>query len=330
MQRETALRIGLAALAVCALALAAATLDSAVVSDDGGSFGLGTSDSGAIGGDDEQAPENPPLGGEGDGNGPLLSFCVPWLTQWWVVPAIVGAFVAMNAVARYRTGSYLLGLAFTVSFGSLVFILYVLLTSCATSQSSFGFSTSDGTNNSSLLSGASGSSGLTGTGETFTTPSLLLLAVLGFVLVGAVFLLFVSTGDDDELVDGADTDDDPTPDIAALGQAAGRAADRIEADADTDNEVYRAWTEMTGLLDVDNPRTSTPEEFAAAAENAGMAHEDVRELTDLFEYVRYGDGAVTADREERAVAALRRIESTYGEDGPTGGDGTDSERGERR
>ncbi|WP_224447638.1 DUF4129 domain-containing protein [Haloprofundus salilacus] len=323
MQRETALRIGLAALAVCALALAAATLDSAVVTEDGGSLGLGPSDSGAVGGGQEG--ETAPLGGEDGSAAPLLSFCVPWLTQWWVAPAIVGAFLIMNAVARYRTGSYLLGLAFTVSFGSLVLIFYVLLTSCVTAESSFGLGGGEMTNNSSIFPGSAGSSGLTGTGQTVTTPTIVLLAVLGVVLVGALLLLFVSTGDDDAL--GGDTvedDADPIPDVAALGEAAGRAADRIEANADTDNEVYRAWVEMTGLLDVDNPRTSTPSEFAAAAKDAGMAREDVRELTDIFEHVRYGDGEVTAEREQRAVAALRRIESAYGE----GSEGTDG--GERR
>ncbi|QCJ47448.1 DUF4129 domain-containing protein [Haloprofundus sp. MHR1] len=323
MQRDTALRIGLAALAVCALALAAATLDSAVVTDDGGSFGLGTSDSGSFGGGSDAPEEQQPfVNGESEA-APLLSFCVPWLTQWWVAPTIVGAFVAMNAVARYKTGSYLLGLAFTVSFGSLVLIFYVLLTSCATPDSSFGFGGGENSTNSSLFPGSAGSSGLTGTGETLTTPTILLLAILGVVLVGAVLLLFVSTGDDDEVVDGTDDTPDPIPDVAALGAAAGRAADRIEADADTDNEVYRAWVEMTGLLDVERPQTSTPEEFAVAAEDAGMARGDVRELTELFEYVRYGEGTVTADREERAVSALRRIESAYA-DGAADAEGDES------
>ncbi|WP_224270017.1 DUF4129 domain-containing protein [Haloprofundus salinisoli] len=323
MQRDTAFRIGLAALAVCALALAAATLDSAVVTDDGSSFGLGTSDSGSFGGGSDAPEEQPPFAGGEGGTAPLLSFCVPFLTQWWVAPAIVSAFVAMNVFARYKTGSYLLGLAFTVSFGSLVLILYVLLTSCVTPQSPFGFGSEENSTNSSLFPGSAGSSGLTGTGETVTSPTILLLAILGVVLVGAVLLLFVSTGDDDDVAESADADAEPIPDVAALGEAAGRAADRIEADANTDNEVYSAWVEMTGLLDVERPQTSTPEEFAAAAEDAGMAREDVRELTSLFEYVRYGDGAVTAEREERAVAALRRIESTYA-DGAADAEGSES------
>jgi hypothetical protein len=81
------------------------------------------------------------------------------------------------------------------------------------------------------------------------------------------------------------------------------------------NEIYRAWLEMTRHLAVDRPRSSTPTEFAEAAVDAGMAREDVRELTDLFELVRYGGEAPTPDRVDRARDALRRIERTYGGEG---------------
>jgi hypothetical protein len=45
-----------------------------------------------------------------------------------------------------------------------------------------------------------------------------------------------------------------------------------------------------------------------------MQPDDVRELTDLFEEVRYGDREVTAERERRATDALRRIEESYAEE----------------
>ena len=105
------------------------------------------------------------------------------------------------------------------------------------------------------------------------------------------------------------------PDTVALGEIAGRAADRIEegSPGDSENEVYRAWREMTARLDIENPEATTPREFQRASVDAGMTPDDVRELTRLFEQVRYGGESATADREERAVAVLRRIESTYGE-----------------
>jgi len=143
----------------------------------------------------------------------------------------------------------------------------------------------------------------------------LLLVLAGFVgaLILALGLVLRWPRGEDEQV----TTDEPDgeADAAALGEIAGRAADRIESDTpgDSENEVYRAWREMTARLDTETPETTTPREFQQAAVDAGMAPDDVRELTGLFEQVRYGGEAATADREERAVQVLRRIESTYGE-----------------
>ena len=144
-----------------------------------------------------------------------------------------------------------------------------------------------------------------------TEPSAVLVAVLAVVLVGAVaIVLRSSTAGGDEEPDVL-SPEDPDPSVQEVGAAAGRAADRIDASGDVENAVYRAWREMTTHLGVERPQSSTPGEFARAATRAGMAHEDVTELTDLFRAVRYGDSAVTDDRETRAVAALRRIEREY-------------------
>ena len=116
-------------------------------------------------------------------------------------------------------------------------------------------------------------------------------------------------------------EDDEEPDVDVLGgevagiaDAAGRAVDRItEGDPDAlDNEIYRAWLEMTRLLDVDRPATCTPGEFADAAVDAGLERQHVEGLTGLFEEVRYGGAESTRIREDRAVQTLERIESVYG------------------
>lgn len=101
--------------------------------------------------------------------------------------------------------------------------------------------------------------------------------------------------------------------LRMMGEAAGEAADRIEAGDDADNEVYRAWREMTEYVDVDSPESSTPGEFADAAISAGMSRDDVAELTHLFEAVRYGGLEPTAEATERATTALRNIEASYAE-----------------
>ncbi|MFC7075773.1 DUF4129 domain-containing protein [Haloarcula halophila] len=144
-----------------------------------------------------------------------------------------------------------------------------------------------------------------------------------FGLVGAVALVvlagvllrrvtgtesWVRTEDDTELEDGGEETEAAT-DVA---DAAGRAADRLAADEQLDNAVYRAWDEMTGILDVEDEASCTPREFAEAAVDAGLAADDVATLTELFETVRYSDSPATERREERAETALRNIERTYG------------------
>jgi hypothetical protein len=147
----------------------------------------------------------------------------------------------------------------------------------------------------------------------------LLAAVLGGLLIAMVLVLRrVKDEEDDEKEETGGTGS-TEDDAVALGEIAGRAADRIEdgpesADEDAQNEVYRAWREMTRQLDIENAETTTPREFQQRAADAGMASEDVRELTGLFEEVRYGGESATEDREQRAVGVLRRIESTYGEE----------------
>jgi len=104
---------------------------------------------------------------------------------------------------------------------------------------------------------------------------------------------------------------DERDETTALGEAAGAAADRIESAESVENEVYRAWREMTAILSVSNPEATTPGEFADEAVEAGMDREDVTELTELFEEVRYGQRD-PAEREDRAITVLRRIEERYG------------------
>jgi hypothetical protein len=156
--------------------------------------------------------------------------------------------------------------------------------------------------------GTTGSSG----GGGIPTPLLVLGVFLGGVgLAGAGAVVFLNRADPEE----ADDEEGPSADPGEIGRVAGRAADRIRSDAPTaDNAVYRCWAELTDLADAEAPESYTPSEFASAAAEAGMDPEDVSELRELFEEVRYGDADPDA-YEDRALATFERIEATYAEGG---------------
>ena len=318
MDSDTARTLGLAALAVLALAAAAATVDTAVT-DAGGGFGAGSAGSAGPG----VAPVTNATATSNGGGAlavelPFAPLCVPWLARPPTGLLLLGAVVAANALAVRWTGSVMVPAAFTVALGVPAFIVYVLLTACGVPPATPEPPSDTGEFRLPVPSGGGGLGSGAGSGTPVTGLFALLLVA---AVCGAALLLFVSTDDDDEASESASDADAPdAADVDAVGRAAGAAADRIEADADVENEVFRAWREMTDELDVATPRSSTPAEFAAAAVDAGMDADDVGELTSLFEAVRYGGAAPTEERERRAVEALRRIEAAYTDDG--GGAGT--------
>ncbi|MFB6138745.1 MAG: DUF4129 domain-containing protein [Halobacteriaceae archaeon] len=147
------------------------------------------------------------------------------------------------------------------------------------------------------------------TGTPLFTGSLLLVVLLA---VGVASALYWRRGADsldaDDLPRAVDDEDDEdaTEESAARAVAA-EAADRLEAGADFENEIYRAWWEMVRTLPVRDPDTATPGEFADAAVDAGLDPDAVATLTGLFQAVRYGDRDPEPRRAE-AVAALRTVE----------------------
>jgi len=234
--------------------------------------------------------------------------CVPWLSSgpFWVAVVVVGAGIWL--VASYRQDplaatAYVSLLALPFSF------VWLLLSKCGRREE-----TPEGLVPTEIVAtpeGGDATYGLVGEAGAFSSP-VWLVALVAAVGVGAVAVALAHDGGDaedpdDELRDVVEVDGDD--DLAALGAVAGRAADRIERAAAVDNEIYRAWVAMTERLDVEHPESSTPGEFEAAAVAAGVDAGTVAELTALFERVRYGEEAPTAETESRAVAALRAIEA---------------------
>jgi len=327
VNRDALRPVALALLALLAVALVSATVTN--VTEPTGGSGGGPED-GSPGGDGsgglapDESPEGQPVGASG-GSPVGGQFCVPELGDPWVRLGLTAALALLFAAVWYRTDV----VASAVLVGAIVLplsLLYLALTCSGPSEAP---------DQAAPGADAAGEAGGTGQGggvpETVFNAPLWLVVLVGAVAVAITLITVSRAGGVRELVGGGRTEDDEaggTTDVAAVGRVAGRAADRIETGTDADNEVFRAWRSMTEHLDVDRPESSTPREFADAAVAAGFARADVTELTDLFAAVRYGGEDATDDREQRAVAALRRIEAASedvddpGADADGGDDGT--------
>ncbi|WP_121821961.1 DUF4129 domain-containing protein [Halostella salina] len=309
MDRDALRPVLIGIVCVLAITLAASTLTSPVDTGGGG------------GGINPMPTDNPSQGGglgdESQQPNTTGGVPIPPCIQLFSGPGpylALAAILAAIAVFFYTRYGGLTAFGMTFAAGLPLLILVLLLTAGCGIDFQGGNATPMNITSGSGPGEGNGSSGPLGSGGGSMTdptlPTALVMLVLGVAAVAVVGLyLYSDTGDDEE--DPDDEAETPAEQRQAIGRAAGRAADRIEDDVDVENEVYRAWREMTEHLDVDRPESSTPSEFADAAVDAGMSEGEVGELTRLFEEVRYGGATPTEDRERRAVAALRRIEDEY-------------------
>lgn len=293
--KDTTRSLVIAILAILAVAVAAATIESTVIPDTSGPEGPngpGEADDGGL----LPPPQSGPSPGE--------SIEIPFLSEIVTIVAVLAVIVTLLYLYRHWRTVFKTVVAIALILG-LLFVLFEILGPPPVSPPPM-----PEPGNGNLLGGGGG--GGSDTTEQPSLPTVLLLVILLAVLLGTVVALVRTTPDDGESTpDSADADE---IDTAAVGEAAGRAADRIEGEGGLENEIFRAWHEMTELLDVSRPETSTPGEFATAAVDAGLGRQDVDELTRLFEDVRYGNLEPTADREQRAIAVFRRIEDRHAED----------------
>jgi len=306
VNRDTVGVVVIAFLAVVGLGITAATVDSTYSSDlPGAGDGTGPGD-GEFGQDDDFGGGQNGEQVDPDDRGTqsplqLPEICIDVLTQAPVILGIIIGILTVVGLAYYRFGfigasfvAYLVGLPATIGYG--------LVTQCGTTGGS-----GDG---GSPIADFIANSPFGGSLATTPVPPAVLIGIFAVAAVGAVVALISATGSED--IEAPVEEEEDEPDLGEFAAAAGAAADRIEStDADVDNEVYRAWQEMTGLLDLPNPESSTAGQFAAAAVEAGMDEDDVDQLTRLFEEVRYGD-MDPEPREDLAVETLRNIEERYG------------------
>lgn len=296
MDRQTLQHAVVALLGGIAVALAAANLSSSSESE-----GLTGGDGGASGDGSllMEPPDDVPVS--------LPDF------PWYVELLLTGVLIVLVVLAVYSLiynwreilqDTLRTALVFTGVMISL-YLIFVLFPD-QLSPGEFGFGTD------STFGISQGNTG--GTLSPTEPPVIVLVLVLVGVIVSGVGALFSQSGTDEE--ESAEDQEADEPTTEAIGRAAGRVADRLE-DADaSENEIYRAWAEMGRLVDPSKPETKTTAEFERAAVDAGLEPGDVRELTRLFEQVRYGTDAPSERDEQRAISLFRDIEETYTE-GPS-------------
>lgn len=289
--------------AIVAIGLVASTIGTVegVDIDVGGDRAPGQQDSG--GSDDPATVDED----QGDGNASLeqrdyidLQMCVSFLATGPAILGIIGGVIGVLYLTyrRYNLASSGLFGTFLIP---VVMLAYFLLTNC--NNASPGGS--GGLPNGGDVVGSPGSTGIAAP----ESPLIVALVFGGVVLLAAVMMVTMTR--EDEQFDPVEEEASPDADAADFARAAGRAADRIEeTNVSVDNAVYRAWLEMTGLLQIDDPDTAAPRTFAEEAIAVGLAEDDVRTLTELFNEVRYG-GRDPDARESDAIETLRNIENTY-------------------
>lgn len=317
MDRDALLAIGIALLAVVALGVAAATIDTAVDpgSGTGVDSGSGDTDGSGDGGGDTA------LSGDSTASGTYVSAlvpCQPWLRSLPVYLAMLGLLGLFFGLTYRDTKSVFASVVVAASLFIPIGLFWYLFSECRMDdqqQDLLVLGLGNGTTGE-VLPTAGGSGGGSNAAEVVSTPTLVFGLLVFVALLASAALLFTAGRDDDGPPEATIPDDDDRDGatMAALGRTAGQAADRIEEDAGVDNEVFRAWRDLTEHLDVETPESSTPKEFAAAAVDAGMDPDHVDALTDVFEMVRYGGAEPTEERERQAVTALRTIEESYSGD----------------
>lgn len=311
----TARQAILATVAVLAIAVAAATLPDPVT--DGGGAPTPVTEDGAAGDGGFFGTDGEGISLGFGGNMEFRAICIPFLLSPWFLVGAVLALVLLAYLINRRTDP-IATIGFFGLFLPPAILIFLLLTDCRPPQPDVEEASPIPEYNISFLFQNPGGSDPTGGGSIpATSPSFVVL--LGVLAVVVLFVFLRTTGDD-EFEEEVEEEPIPEPDVALadVGATAGRAADRIEGQATLENEVFRAWREMTDLLDLPDPETTTPREFADRATAAGMNRDHVEALTTLFEETRYGGIEPDAERERQALAILRRIESTYAEPAETG------------
>lgn len=130
--------------------------------------------------------------------------------------------------------------------------------------------------------------------------------LLGLIIVGAIWLVWRRLRLHRTL---------ETPQVLII-QEAEKALIDLQAGKDLKNTIIRCYAEMSRVLSegqkVKRRRAMTPREFEMQLAAMGLNDDHIRQLTRLFEGVRYGSKVPTGRQEREAVDCLRAIVRAYG------------------
>jgi len=105
--------------------------------------------------------------------------------------------------------------------------------------------------------------------------------------------------------------------LEQLTMEAQQALNELQAGADLKDTVMRCYFEMSQILssqhNLQRAEGMTVREFEAYLAESGLRDEHIRQLTRLFEQVRYGQSPASKQEEAAAVAFLSAIARGYGQ-----------------
>jgi len=221
VNRDTLAAVLLALLAVVALGVAAATLDSAV-SVGGGGFG-GAGDGGGPSGEGDDAGLSSTPSGGGIISLPLV--CYEFLREPPALLAFAAVLLVLSAFFYRDTGSALATGVVVGALGTPVAMLGWLLSACRPVEEGFQFDLGFAITGERGFLPEGGGGGLGSGDGAASTPELLFALVVVAALVGSVIVLLSAGGDDEpdpgEAETGSDEEPPEDPDLRAVGRVAG-------------------------------------------------------------------------------------------------------------
>jgi hypothetical protein len=104
--------------------------------------------------------------------------------------------------------------------------------------------------------------------------------------------------------------------LEMLAQEAQQALTRLQGGHNLKDTIMRCYAEMSQALQkergLERQQAMTPREFEDYLAQSGLQDEHIRQLTRLFENVRYGSKTPGQREEQEAVACLQAIVQAYG------------------